>query len=130
MFNNTKRWGCLSEYWLNYCSYKYKKACNLGKLYFLSKIYKRLYNKPRQPVISNYSTHKKKASEFLDNHLKPIMQSNWSYIKNLEDFIDKIYRIKNIAKNAHLVTVNVIGLYPSFLLFPGWRNGCCPRTSE
>ena len=41
-----------------------------------NELFKRLYNKPGQTVISNYSTHKKKASEFLDNHLKPIMKSN------------------------------------------------------
>ena len=41
-----------------------------------NELFKRLYNKSGQPVISNYSTHKKKALEFLDNHLKPIMQNN------------------------------------------------------
>ena len=31
---------------LDYYSYKYKKTCNLGKLYLLPKIHKRLYNVP------------------------------------------------------------------------------------
>ena len=38
------------------------------------------------------------------------MKSNWSYIKNIEDLVDKMHRIKNNATNAHLITVNVIVL--------------------
>ena len=51
-------------------------------------------------MISNYETPTEKASEFLDSHLKTIMQENWSYIKDSEDFINK-------------VTADVVGLYPS-----------------
>ena len=51
-------------------------------------------------MISNYETPTEKASEFLDSHLKTIMQESWSYIKDSEDFINK-------------VTADVVGLYPS-----------------
>ena len=41
---------------LKYFTYEYKKTCNLGKLYLLPKIPKRLHDLPRRPVISNYHT--------------------------------------------------------------------------
>ena len=103
----------MTEKQLDYYSYKYKKTCNLGKLYLLPKIHKRLYNVPGRPVISNCGTPTEKASEFLDSQLKPIMQKSWSYIKDSGDFIDKIKGIKNIPENALLVTADVVGLYPS-----------------
>ena len=39
------------------------------------------------------------------------MQNSWSYIRNSEDVIDKTNRIKNILKDAILVTADVTGLY-------------------
>ena len=41
------------------------------------------------------------------------MQNRWSYIKDSNDFIKKIKHLKNISINALLVTVDVVGLYPS-----------------
>ena len=93
--------------------YDYKNASNLRKLYFLPKIYKRLSNVPSRPVTSNCGTPTKKASEFLDYHLKPVIQKSWSYIKDSEDFIEKIKCISNLPDDASLVTVDVVGLYAS-----------------
>ena len=64
-------------------------------------------------MISNYETPTEKASEFLDSHLKTIMQESWSYIKDSTDFINKIGQIGDIPENAILVTADVVGLYPS-----------------
>ena len=89
------------------------KVSNLGKLYLLPKIHKRLHNVPGRPVISNCGTPTEKASEFLDYHLKPIMQRGKSYIKDSGDFINKIKSLQNFPEGAILVTVDVIGLYPS-----------------
>ena len=58
---------------MKYFSFDHKRACNLGKLYFLLKIHKRLFNGPRRAVISNCGTPTEKASEFLDSHLKTTM---------------------------------------------------------
>ena len=63
-----------------YFPYDSKKTTNPGKLYLLSKIPMRLHNVPGRPVISNSGTPTEKASEFLYFHLKPLMQSGWSYI--------------------------------------------------
>ena len=58
---------------LKYFSYKYKKACNLVKMYLLPKIHKRLSDVPRTPVISNCGIPTEKVSEVLDYYLKPTM---------------------------------------------------------
>ena len=51
------------------------------------------------------------------------MQSSWSseVVRDSGDFIDKINRIKNIPKDAILVTVDVIGLYLYILYVAGLK---------
>ena len=90
LFLNLKTKGSISGKEMKYFVYDYKNASNLGKSCFLPKIDKRLSNVPGRPVISNCGTLTEKASEFLDYHLKPVMQRSWSYIKDSEDFIEKI----------------------------------------
>ena len=104
---------CITDKECRYFSYDFKKATNLGKLYLLPKIHKRLQNVPGRPVISNCGTPTEKASEFLNFHLKPLMQNSWSYIRDSSDFIEKMKRIGEIPKDAILVTADVVGLYPS-----------------
>ena len=108
-----ERKGAISEKEMKYFLYDYKNATNLGKLYFLPKIHKKLFNVPGRPVISNCGTPTEKASEFLDHHLKPVMQSSWSYIRDSGDFLRKIKQIGNLPENSILVTTDVVGLYPS-----------------
>ena len=86
---------------------------NLGKMYLLPKIHKWLYDVPGRPVRSNCGTPIEKASAFLDNQFKEIMQNGWSYIKDSNDFIKKIKHLKKIPDNTLLVTVDVAGLYSS-----------------
>ena len=43
----------------------------------LPKIYKRLYNLPEEPVISNCVMPTEKAPDFVDFDLKSIMQGEW-----------------------------------------------------
>ena len=101
----------ISEKELKYFTYKFKKATNLGKLYFLPKIHKRLNAVPGRRVISNCGTPT--VVEYLDYILKHIMQESWSYIKNSGDFLKKNKNIGKIPEGATLVTADVIGLYPS-----------------
>ena len=98
---------------MEYFSSDHEIACNLEKLYFLPKIHKRVFNVPGRPAISNSGTPRGKASEFLDGHLKIIMQGSWSYIKDSGDFIKKMSQFRNIPENVMLVTANVVVLYPS-----------------
>ena len=79
--------------------YDYKNASNLGKLYFLPKIQRtlisnsKLFNVPVRPIIYNCHTPTEKGSRFLDHHLKQVMQSSWSYIKDSGDLLRKINQI-------------------------------------
>ena len=64
-----------------------KKTYNLGKLYLLPKIHKKLHDVIGRPVICNCGTPTKKISKFPDRQLKPIMQKGWFCIKDSGDFI-------------------------------------------
>ena len=112
IFRNLRNGGFITDKELKYFSFDHKRACNLGKLYLLPKIHKRLFNVPGRPVISNCGTPTEKASEFLDSHLKTIIQESRSYIKDSADFINKFGQIGSIPENAILVTADVVGLYP------------------
>lgn len=52
----------ITEKEMKYFSYDFKKVTNLGKLYLLPKIHKRLSNVPGRPVISNCGTPTEKVS--------------------------------------------------------------------
>ena len=64
-------------------------------------------------MISNCGTPTEKASEFLDSHLKTIMEESSSSIIDSVDFIKKLGQIGDIPENFFLVTADVMGLYPS-----------------
>ena len=113
LFQCLKRKGSITDKELKYFLYNYKNSTNLGKLYLLPKIHKRLSNVPGRPVISNCGTPTEKASEFLDHHLKPIMQKGKSYIRDSGDFIGKIKNLTSIPSGSLLVTADVVGLYPN-----------------
>ena len=61
--------------YFKYFTYKYKKACNLGKIYLLPKIHKGLSVVSGSPVISNWEAPTENVSEFLNYYLKPVMQN-------------------------------------------------------
>ena len=98
---------------LKYLIINHKKDTKLGKMYFLPKIHKMLYNVPGKPVISNCGTPTGKVSGFLDNQLKPVMREGMSYIKDSNNFMHKIKDFKDIPNNALLVTADLVGLYRS-----------------
>ena len=111
-FRGHKTKGFIAEKELKYFTYEYKKTCNLGKMYLLPKIYKRLSDVPGRPVISNYGMPTEKVSEFLDYELRPVMQKGKSYIRDSGHFLKKIKNI-TLPENAILVTADVVSLYPS-----------------
>ena len=76
IFKSLESERAISEKEMKYFLYDYKNTTNLGKLYFLPKIHKKLFNVPACPFISNCGTPTEKASELLDYHLKPVNQSS------------------------------------------------------
>ena len=77
MFSRLRRKDFIKENQLKYFTYEYKKARNFGKLYLLLRIHKRIFDVPGRPVISNCGTPTEKCSEFLDHHLKKVMQKGF-----------------------------------------------------
>ena len=112
-FKGLKSKDFISEKELKFFTYEYKKVCNLSKLYLLPKIHKRLFNVPGRPVISSCGAPTEKVSEFLDYHLKPVMQNGLSYIRDCQHFLERIKTIGNIPENVILVTADVVVLYPN-----------------
>ena len=119
-FKELKRMGCILDKTLKYFTYKFKKATNLGKFDLCLKIHKRLENFPERPITSNCGDPTEKASEFLDFHLKTIMQNGASCIKDSNDFTSKMKNI-DISNNALLVTADVVG-------FSSGRFNCTQRN--
>ena len=58
IFRNLKKRDFITDKELKYFSFDLKRACNLGKFYFLPKIHKTLFNVPVRPVISNCGKRK------------------------------------------------------------------------
>ena len=78
IFNCLSSRNLISEKELKYFTYRFKKATNLGKLYFFSNIHKRLSSVRGRPVVSSCKdihtdTHREKISEYLDHILKPFI---------------------------------------------------------
>lgn len=65
---------------------------------------------PARPIVSDCSSESYKVSEYIDHHLAPLAVNHPSYVKDTEDFISKLSKLK-IPKNAMLVTLDVDGLY-------------------
>ena len=101
---------CITDKNLKYFTNLYKMACNLGKLYLLPKIHKQLYEVPGRPVISNCGAPAEKVSEFLNFHLKSILQEGASCIKDTTHIQDKIINLR-VPKDAFSVTAGVVGLF-------------------
>ena len=121
LFESLKQRQLITQKEFKYFRFEFKKTCNLGKLYLLPKIHKRLSNVPGRPVISNCGAPTEKVPEFLESHMQPIMRKGWSYIKDSQDFINKSRKLGKIPDNAILATVDVVGLYPSILHNVGLR---------
>ena len=75
IFKGLKQKDKITEKQLKCFTIVHTKATNLGKMYLLPKIHKRLYDVPGRSVISNCGIPTEKASEFLDNQLKEVMQN-------------------------------------------------------
>ena len=78
LFRNIRNKRGITEKELKYFTIDFKKPTNLGKLYLLPELHKRLFEVPVRPVISNCSTPTEKVSEFLDCELKSVMQEGWN----------------------------------------------------
>ena len=99
IFKNLKRKGKITKKKLKQFIINQKKATNLGNMYLLPKIDKKFYDVLGRPLICNCGESTERVSEFLDNHLKPVMEEGMSYLKDSNNFMHKIRDLKDTANN-------------------------------
>ena len=80
------------------------------KFYISPKIHKE--NNPGRPVINSINCHTSEISRFVDHHLQPLVREIPSYIKDKNDFINKIDNF-DVPPNTYPVTMDVKSLYTS-----------------
>ena len=59
-----------------------------GRFYILPKIHK--VNKPGRPIVSSNNHPTERISQFADFHLKPLVCTISSYVKDTTDFLNKL----------------------------------------
>ena len=78
------------------------------KFYISPKIHKE--NNPGRPVINSINCHTSEISRFVDHHLQPLVREIPSYIKDTNDFINKIDNFA-VPPNSFLITMDVKSLH-------------------
>ena len=89
------------------------KDPRFARFYLLPKIHNSLENVPRGPVISNCGFYTENIPAFLDVHLQPLTREVKSYIKDNNDFLEKLCSLTNLPNDIILCSVDVAGLYPN-----------------
>ena len=79
------------------------------QFYMSPKIHKEV--NPGRPVVSSINCHTTNISKYVDYHLRRIVKQIPSYVKDTNDFINKINAVKSVPKNSYLVTMDVRSLY-------------------
>ena len=80
-----------------------------GRFYILPKIHKQ--GNPGRPIVSSNSHPTERISQFVDYHLKPLVQTTQSFIKDTTHFLHKLEQLGQLPNNAFLVTLDVSSLY-------------------
>ena len=72
-----------------------------GRFYILPKIYKT--GNPGRPTVSSNSNPSERTSQFVDHHLKPLVHTTHSFIKDTTHFLNKLEHLGQLPENAFLV---------------------------
>ena len=100
--------GVITQDMANYANPRDTKP---GRFYLLPKVHK--CGVPGRPVISSCSSPTEKISELVDHFIKPLVPGIPSYIRDSFHFLEKLKAIGSLQENFLLVTIDVVGLYPS-----------------
>ena len=87
------------------------KDSKFARFNLLPKIHKSLHDVPGRPVISNSGYYNENISPFLDHHLQPLAQAVKSYIKDTNEFLEKLRPLRTLPDGIILCTMNILGLY-------------------
>ena len=79
------------------------------KFYLRPKIHKE--GNTGRPVVSSVNCHTANISKHVDYHLQPVVKEIPSYVKDTQDFLKKLEKVKDIPLESLLVTLDVKSLY-------------------
>ena len=74
-----------------------------GRFYILPKVHKP--GNPGRPTVSSNSHPTERLSHFVDYHLQPLVHKPPSFVKDTNDFLNKLLTIGNLPANSLLVVV-------------------------
>ena len=80
-----------------------------GRFYILPKVHKP--GNPGCPIVSCNSHPTERLSHFVDYHLQPLVHKLPSFVKDTNDFLNKLLTIGNLPANSLLVTLDASSLY-------------------
>ena len=83
--------------------------CKEGRFYLLPKIHKK--GVPGRPICSSVNHPTSRISKLVDEHIKEYVPKTNSYIRDTQDFINKIKSLGQIPEGALLCTLDVSSLY-------------------
>ena len=78
------------------------------KFYLRPKIHKE--GNPGRPIVSSVNCHTANIWKYVDYHTQPIVKEILSYVKNTQDFLKILEKVKDIPQESLLVTLDVKSL--------------------
>ena len=79
------------------------------KFYLRPKIHKE--GNTGRAAVSSVNRHTANISKYVDYHLQPIVKEIPSYVKDTQDFLKKLEKVKEIPLESLLLTLDVKSLY-------------------
>ena len=92
-------------------TYAIPSEYKLARFYLLPKVHKK--GVPGRPVVSCSGSLSERLSEIVDFLLKPFLPFVDSYLKDTKHFLSKFRSLPDLPPGALLVSLDVVGLYPS-----------------
>ena len=80
-----------------------------GRFYILPKVHKP--GNPGRPIVSSNSHPTERISHFVDYYLQPLVHKLPSFVKDTNDFLNKLLTISTLPAKSLLVTLDVSSLY-------------------
>ena len=62
---------------------------------------------PGRPVVSSVNCHTANISKYVYYHLQPIVKEIPSYVKNVQDFLKKLEKVKDIPQESLYIRCKV-----------------------
>ena len=112
-----QRSGVITEDMATYVVPVYSKSV---RFYIFPKVHKS--GCPGRPIVSAVGSPTKSLSELVDHFIQPFVPNIPSYIRDTQDFPDKLHALCQLPVDSILCTIDVSALYPSIPHGDGLAN--------